>query len=54
MVVNKSSFSFLNEYFHSIVSFGDCSMVKVMGKRDIKIKIKNSLVETFYNVLHST
>jgi len=32
---SKSSFSNLNEDFHSTVSFGDCSTVKVMGKGDI-------------------
>ena len=30
---SKFSFSYLNEDFHSTVSFGDCSTIKVMGKR---------------------
>ena len=34
---SKSLFSYLNEVFHSTVSFGDCSTIKVMGKGDIKI-----------------
>ena len=49
---NKSSFSYLNEDFHSTVSFGDCSTVKVMGKGDIKIKTRNGFVETISNVLY--
>ena len=35
---SKSSFSHLNEDFHSIVSFGDSSSIQVKGKGDIKIK----------------
>lgn len=49
---SKSSFSNLNEDFHSSVSFGDCSTVKVLGKGDIKIKTKNGFVETISNVLY--
>eukprot|EP00257_Ricinus_communis_P021759 XP_015581307.1 uncharacterized protein LOC107262105 [Ricinus communis] len=49
---SKSSFSFLDEDFHSTVSFGDSSTVEVMVKRDIKIKIKNGFVETISNVLY--
>nr|KYP57044.1 Retrovirus-related Pol polyprotein from transposon TNT 1-94 [Cajanus cajan] len=49
---SKSSFSYLNENFHSTVSFGDCSTVKVMGKGDIKIKTKNGFIETISNVLY--
>lgn len=37
MCGSKSSFSYLNENFHSTVSFGDCSTVDVMGKGDINI-----------------
>ena len=49
---SKSSFSNLDENFHSIVSFVDFSTVKVMGKCDIKIKTKNGFVETISNVLY--
>ncbi|XP_022159154.1 uncharacterized protein LOC111025579 [Momordica charantia] len=48
---SKSSFSHLNEDFHSTVSFGDLSIVKVIGKGDIKIKTKNGFVETISNFL---
>ena len=51
MSVSKSSFSHLNEDFHSTVSFGDFFTVKVMGKGDIKIKIKNGFLETISNIL---
>jgi hypothetical protein len=46
MCGNKSSFSYLNEDFHSIVSFGDCSAMNVIGKGDINIKTKNGFIET--------
>ena len=49
---SKSSFSHLNDNFHSTVSFGDCSTVDVMGKGDIRIKTKNGLIETISNVLY--
>jgi len=49
---SKSSFSYLNKDFHSTVSFGDCSIVKVMGKGDIRMKTKNGFVETISNVLY--
>ena len=45
MCGSKSSFFSLNEGFRSIVSFGDCSTVNVMGKGDINIKTKNGFVE---------
>ena len=48
----KSSFSYLNEDFHSTVSFGDCSSIKVMGKGDVRIKTKNGFVETISNMLY--
>ena len=35
---SKSSFFHLNEDFHSTVSFGDSSSIKVKGKGDIKKK----------------
>ena len=47
MCGSKSSFSYLNEYFHSLVRFGDCSTVKVMGKGNIEIRTKNGFVEQF-------
>ena len=47
----KSSFSHLNEDFHSTVMFDD-STVKVMGKGDIKIKTKNGLIGTISNVMY--
>ena len=47
MCGSKSSFSYLNECFHSTVCFGDCSTVKVMGKDDIEIRTKNGFVEQF-------
>ncbi|XP_042974836.1 uncharacterized protein LOC122306472 [Carya illinoinensis] len=38
--------------FHSTVSFGDCSTVRVMGKDNIEIRIKNGFVEIISNVLY--
>ena len=52
MCRSKSSFSYLNENFHSTVSFGDCSTVNVMGKDDINIRTKNGFVETISNVFY--
>ena len=51
MCGSKSSFYYLNECFHSTVSFGDCSTMKVIRKGDIEIKTKNGFVETISNVL---
>ena len=51
MCGNKSSFYYLNECFHSTVTFGDCSIMKVIRKGDIEIKTKNGCVETISNVL---
>ncbi|XP_047258075.1 uncharacterized protein LOC124890276 [Capsicum annuum] len=48
----KFSFSSLNDSLRSTVSFGDCSAVEVMGKGDIRIKTKNSFVETISCVLY--
>jgi hypothetical protein len=48
----KSSFSYLDEDFHSIVSFGDCSTVNAMRKGDIEIRTKNGFVEIISNVLY--
>ena len=50
MCGSKSSFSYLNEEFHSIVSFSDCSTVNVMGKGDINVRTKNGFVETISNI----
>ncbi|KAJ7980886.1 Retrovirus-related Pol polyprotein from transposon TNT 1-94 [Quillaja saponaria] len=52
MCGSKSSFSYLNEDFHSTVSFGDCSTVNVMGNGDIQIRTKNGFAETISNVLY--
>ncbi|XP_048235661.1 uncharacterized protein LOC107261771 [Ricinus communis] len=52
MCGSKSFFSYLNEGFHSTVSFGDCSTVNVMGKGDIKIRTKNGFIETISNVFY--
>ena len=52
MCGSKSYFSYLNEGFHPTMSFGDCSIVKVMGKGDIKIRTKNVFVETILNVFY--
>ena len=52
MCGSKSSFPYLNERFHSTVSLGDCSTVKVMGKGNIEIRTKNGFVETISNVLY--
>ncbi|XP_047258060.1 uncharacterized protein LOC124890264 [Capsicum annuum] len=41
-----------NPSLRSTVSFGDCSAVEVMGKGDIRIKTKNSFVETISDVLY--
>jgi len=48
----KSSFSYLDEDFHSIVSFGDCSTVNAMRKGDIEIRTKNGFVEIISDVLY--
>ena len=50
MCGSKSSFSYLNEEFHSIVIFSDCSTVNVMGKGDINVRTRNGFVETISNV----
>lgn len=52
MCGRKFSFSSLDENFRSTVAFGDCSIVEVMGKGNIKIKTKNGFVETISNVLY--
>ncbi|XP_073120289.1 uncharacterized protein [Henckelia pumila] len=52
MCANKSIFSDLNEDFHSTISFGDHSTVKVMGKGDIKIRTKNGFEEKISNVFY--
>ncbi|KAK2986839.1 hypothetical protein RJ640_011064 [Escallonia rubra] len=52
MCGSKSSFSYLNEDFHSTISFGDCSTVIVMGKGDVKIRTKNGFIETISNVFY--
>nr|XP_016495311.1 PREDICTED: uncharacterized protein LOC107814410 [Nicotiana tabacum] len=52
MTGSKSGFSYLNEDFHSKVSFGDCSTVDATEKGDIKIKTNNGFVETISNVLY--
>ncbi|XP_060671027.1 uncharacterized protein LOC132800773 [Ziziphus jujuba] len=49
---SKSSFSSLNENFHTTVSFGDCSTMNVMGKGDIKIKTKNGFEEIISQVFY--
>lgn len=46
---SKSSFSYLNGDF-CIVKFDDCSIVNVIRKDNIKIKIKNGFVETISNI----
>jgi hypothetical protein len=48
----KSSFSYLDEDFHSIVSFGDCFTVNAMRKGDIEMRTKNGFVETISDVLY--
>jgi hypothetical protein len=48
----KSSFSYLDEDFHSVVSFGDCSTVNAIEKGDIEIRTKNGFVETISDVLY--
>ena len=52
MCGSKSSFCSLNEGFHSTVSFGDCSTVRVMEKGDINIRTKNGFVATIFNVFY--
>ena len=52
MCGSNSYFSYLNERFHSTVSFGDYSIVKVMENGDIEIRTKNGFVETISNVLY--
>lgn len=46
----KSSFLNLDLSFHTVVSFGDKSTMKMMGKGDIQIKTKNDFIETISNV----
>ena len=48
----SSSLSYLNEDFHSIVRFGDCSIMDVMEKGNINIKIENDFMETIFNVFY--
>ena len=48
MCGSKSYFSFLNEDFHLTLSFGDCSIVEIMGNSDINIRTKNGFVKTHY------
>ena len=50
MCGSKSSFSYLNEDFHSTVSFSNCSTMNVMGKGDINVRNKNGFVETISNI----
>lgn len=52
MTSSKSSFSFLNENFRTIVSFGDHSKVIVTRKGEIQFKTKNDFVETISNVFY--
>ena len=52
MCQSKSSFSYLNKYFYSTISFGDWSTMNMLGKGDIEIKSKNGFVETISNVLY--
>ena len=49
---SKSSFSHLNEGFHSTVIFCDSSTVDVMGRGHIDIRTKNGGVETNSNVFY--
>ena len=49
---SKSSFSYLNEDFHSTVSFGDCSTVSVMDKGVIIVRTKEGSMETISNVFY--
>ena len=39
--------------FHSLVRFGDCSTVKVMGKGDIEIRTKNGFSPLAYSSGHN-
>ena len=48
----KSSFSYVDESFHTIVSFGDRSTVNVEGKGNIQIRTKNDFIETISNVFY--
>lgn len=48
----KSFFINLDESFHTVVIFGDKSIVKVMGKGDIQIGTKNDFIETISNILY--
>lgn len=52
MCGSKSSFSYLDEDFHSTMSFGDYSTVKVIGKGDINIRTKNGFEETISNFFY--
>jgi len=48
----KSSFSYLDEDFHSVVSFGDCSTVNAIRKGDNEIRTKNGFIETISDFLY--
>lgn len=52
MCGNKSSFFNINFDFHFIVSFGNFSIVNMIGKKDTKIKTKNDFVKAISNVLY--
>lgn len=50
MCRSKSSFTYLNDCFHSTMRFGDYSTMNVMRKCDISIRTKNGFLETIANV----
>lgn len=50
---SKSSFLNLNEDFFTTVSFGDKSIVNVMGKGDISIKMLNGFTEIISDVYYA-
>lgn len=52
MTRSKSSFSYLNESFHSTVGFGDLSTVKVIGKGNINFSTKNGCVKIISNIFY--
>ena len=52
MTGSKSSFTNLSENFWSTVSFGDLSIVNVMGKGNIKIRTKKRCLEIISNVFY--
>lgn len=53
-MICKNSFSTLDENFHTSISFGDKSIVNVMGKWNIYLKARNRFLEIISNVFYTS